>query len=133
MGNREFCIREWWISHRRKYNIALVIAGFLGFISYCIVGGMLIPAPYFEVTLFTIFFQGIAYLVMMGVANLLYTLFMGIDCALNLYDENSFSHKIIYYGFFGVLCLLPFSISIILYICYRDGYPQELMKDYSML
>ncbi|MFV0536532.1 MAG: hypothetical protein ACK5M3_04075 [Dysgonomonas sp.] len=130
MEAQQFQIIEWWKSHRRRYNIALVIAGILGFISYCIVGGILIPTPYFEVTLFTMFFQGIAYLIMMGVANILYTGFMNIDCTLNPRDENSISHKIVYYGFFGISCLLPFSISIILYICYHDGYPQELMNNY---
>jgi hypothetical protein len=64
--------KHWWAKKRIKYNIGLIIAGFTTFLTYAVLGGILI-APYdneFEVTLFTMFFQGIGYLFMMVVANL---------------------------------------------------------------
>lgn len=130
--NEQFCVKEWWQKNRKKYNIALIVSGFLGFISYCIVGGVLIPAPYFEVTIFTMLFQGIGYLIMMGIANILYSLLMHVDLSLNKMEEDNLCHKIIYYGYFIISCLLPFSISILLIIFYHDGYPQEMMHDYDL-
>lgn len=59
--NEQFCVKEWWQKNRKKYSIALIVSCFLGFISYCIVGGILIPAPYFEATIFTMLFQGVGY------------------------------------------------------------------------
>ena len=53
----------WWNARRLRYNVALVIAGILAFIGYLAVGStMLPPDADFEVTIFTIFFQGIGYL-----------------------------------------------------------------------
>ena len=130
--NEQFCVKEWWRKNRKKYNIALIVSGFLGFISYCIVGAVLIPAPYFEVTIFTLLFQGIGYLIMMGIANILYSLSMYVDLYLNKMEEDNLCHKIIYYGYFIISCLLPFSISILLIIFYHDGYPQEIIRDYDL-
>lgn len=109
-----FNIRKYWLKYRYIYNIALIIAGILGFISYCIVGSTFIN--YFEVTISAIFFQGIMYLIMMGFANITYTLFMNIDCWINKSNQNNLVHKIIYYGYFALSCLLPFSTSAILII-----------------
>lgn len=109
-----FDIKKWWQNKRYIYNIALIIGGFLGLISYCIVGNTLFPD--FEVTIFTMFFQGIIYLGMMGLANLTYTFFMNIDCWINKSNQDNLIHKFIYYGYFAISCLMPFSISIILII-----------------
>ena len=125
--NEEFLVKEWWQQNRKKYNVALIIFGFLGFVSYCIVAEILIPAPYFEVTIFSMIPQGIGYLIMMGIANILYSLLMYVDLSLNKMEEDNQLHKVIYYGYFIISCLLPFSISILLIIFYHDGYPQEMM------
>lgn len=117
-------IQKSWQKNRIRYNIALIIAGFLAFISYCILGSLVIPSPYFEITIFTTIFQGIMYIVMMGIANVGYTLFMYIDHLWNRCNVDALSHKIIFYGYWGISCVLPFSISILLYVLYRDGYPQ---------
>ncbi|MDO3641601.1 hypothetical protein [Mucilaginibacter sp. L3T2-6] len=54
--------RQWWWSKRLKYNIGLIISGFVAFMLYCLLGEAIIaPKEEFEVTLFTIFFQGRAY------------------------------------------------------------------------
>lgn len=108
--------------------MGLIIAGFLGFMSYCYVGTLVIPSPYFEVTIFTTLFQGFLYLIMMGLANIGYTILMYLDQLINKSDPNTLSHKIIYYGYFTISFLLPFSISIILFIAYKDGFPEELMN-----
>lgn len=63
----------WWAARRLRYNVGLVIAGILAFIAYVIVGSTLAPKDAdFEITIFTTLFQGIGYLVMIGVANLFY-------------------------------------------------------------
>ena len=124
----ELKIRDWWQKNRKTYNTALVIVGILGFISYCIVGTILIPSPYFEISIFGVFFQGIGYLIMMGVANLLYTATMRMDITLNKAGTNNLYHKVIYYGYFTISCLLPFSMTILLICYYHDGYPVEMIQ-----
>lgn len=68
---------QWWAQRRRRYNVGLLIAGILGFICYaaavrrCI--SLRAPGEW-EITIFTALFQGLCYLVMMGVANLCYYL-----------------------------------------------------------
>jgi hypothetical protein len=65
--------KQWWASRRLRYNKGLVIAGLLAFLLYAILDSLLIEDD-FEITLFTIAFQGIGYLFMIGVANI----FLGI-------------------------------------------------------
>lgn len=60
-------IKEYWKKHRIEYNLSLIISGLLGFICYCYTGKALIPAPYFEVTIFSMFFQAIMYLILIGI------------------------------------------------------------------
>jgi hypothetical protein len=66
---------DWWAARRLRYNIGLIISGILAFIAYIAVGSMT-PArnPDFEVTPFTMFFQGVGYLFMIGIANICYYL-----------------------------------------------------------
>ncbi len=67
----------WWARRRRRYNVGLVVAGLLGFVCYaatvqrCI--DLQVPGEW-EITIFTTFFQGLAYLVAMGIANVCYYL-----------------------------------------------------------
>jgi hypothetical protein len=67
----------WWARRRLRYNIGLLVAGALGFglyavaISRCI--NLHAPGDW-EITILTTVFQGFAYLVMIGVANLCYYL-----------------------------------------------------------
>ncbi|HEV2730977.1 MAG TPA: hypothetical protein VGV15_13165 [Terriglobales bacterium] len=68
---------ENWSGQRLRYNIGLVIAGPLAFVCYAAVGEWCIQRHStvdFEITIFTIFFQAVGYLFMMGVANVLYYL-----------------------------------------------------------
>ena len=68
---------KWWASRRFRYNIALVIAGFLAFVCYVTVVDWCIrieSSGDFEITLFTTAFQAIGYLFMIAVANVCYYL-----------------------------------------------------------
>jgi len=68
---------KWWGSRRLRYNVALVIAGFLAFACYAMVVDWCIriePSGDFEITLFTTAFQAVGYLFMMAVANVCYHL-----------------------------------------------------------
>jgi hypothetical protein len=70
-------IDTWWASRRLRYNIGLLIAGPLGFSLYAIAVDRCIDlrAPgEWEITIPSILFQGFAYLVMIGAANLCYYL-----------------------------------------------------------
>jgi hypothetical protein len=53
----------------------LALAGVVAFIAYAVLGSVLLSDdPEFEITIFTILFQGVAYLLMMGVSNLCFFL-----------------------------------------------------------
>jgi hypothetical protein len=73
---------SWWKKRRRPYNVALVLAGIGAFACYAAVvehfscGGAACPGSSqdVEITLFTIAFQGLGYLIAMGVANVLFGL-----------------------------------------------------------
>jgi hypothetical protein len=67
----------WWAARRLRYNIGLLIAGPLGFIGYAAAVSRCtnLRAPgNWDITIFTTLFQGLAYLVMIGIANLCYYL-----------------------------------------------------------
>lgn len=70
--------REWWEARRLRYNLALVAAGFGSFVLYCIVCGTIlgrvVPPNEIEITIFTMLFQGVGYLLCMGLANVCYLL-----------------------------------------------------------
>ena len=109
--------KDWWKIKRRKYNIGLVIAGALAFISYVIVGETLI-LPYddeFEITLLTTFFQGVGYLLMIGIANLFYEFGLLFDKKFNKSNSEVFRKRLFNLGFYFSISL-PFLIPIILVI-----------------
>jgi hypothetical protein len=76
----EFSMRDgttsatvWWSARRLRYNIALLVAGLLAFVAYVVLGHTILPDDAeFEVTIFTMVFQGVGFLLAMGLANLLY-------------------------------------------------------------
>ena len=108
-----------WKSSRRKYNIGLIIAGITAFILYAILASILIE-PYekdFEITLFTIGFQGFGYLVMMGFANLFYFLGPFTDKYFNKSDSPDFRKRLYNLGFGFSVCL-PFSVPLLVVIFY---------------
>lgn len=61
----------WWGVRRRRYNLALLVAGILAFAGYITALEVrCADVPEAEVTLFTIAVQATAYLLAMGAANL---------------------------------------------------------------
>ena len=113
----------WWSRKRITYNIGLVVAGIVAFITYGIVGAILIM-PYdsnFEITLFTTLFQSISYLIMMGIANICFYLGPITDKMVNKKKDEKISRRLFYMGFwFSVF--LPFLIPIMLVVVYFIKY-----------
>ncbi len=112
-------IKDWWKERRLYYNIGLVVSGIVGFIAYTILGVTLIM-PYdndFEITLFTIAFHGIGYIVMMLIANVFYSLGNRIDLDLNKENSAKFRKKLFNIGF-GFSVTLPFLAPIMILITY---------------
>ena len=64
--------KKWWENKRKYYNIGLLLSGIIAFILYVILGTTLIMPydPEFEITLFTIIFQGIGYFFMILIAEI---------------------------------------------------------------
>lgn len=111
--------KYWWQKKRRKYNIGLIISGLTAFILYAILGEILI-APYdeqFEITLFTIFFQGMGYIFMMLIANLFYNLGALVDKHYNKENSLTFRTRLFNLGFWFSVGL-PFSIPALIVVIY---------------
>jgi hypothetical protein len=108
--NRKVYIKQWWASRRRKYNIGLVIAGIVAFVLYAIAGSYLMDDADFEISLFTIFGQGVGYLLMMVVANFAYRLGPYVDEHYNVLDDERFRRRLYRLGYwfsFGLPFLVP--------------------------
>lgn len=114
---------KWWADRRLKYNKGLIAAGVSAFLLYAILGSMLI-APHvndFEITLFTIFFQGIGYLIMMGIANIFYGLGPLLDELYNISNDERFRQRLFNFGYWFSFAL-PFSIPVFIVITYFLNY-----------
>lgn len=107
----------WWNKKRIKYNIGLIISGFLAFICYALVMQCIIMPkdPYAEITLFTILFQGVAYLTMMLIANIIFYLGPIIENIVEPIDIDRFRKRTFGFGYWFSF-ILPFSIPVILII-----------------
>jgi hypothetical protein len=103
---------EWWGRHRLRYNIGLVVAGFLAFACYVGVvawGDSIGAVPNAEINLFTTAFQEVGYLFMMAVANICYFLGPLSERIIKPTDLETYRRITFRLGFwFSVL--LPFSI-----------------------
>lgn len=112
-------IKDWWIERRLNYNIGLIISGFIAFILYVFVGVNFIM-PYddeFDITLFTIAFQGIGYLIMIVFANLFYSLDVTEDLNHNKENTDDFRKNLFNLGFWFSVSL-PFLAPLWLLISY---------------
>jgi len=99
---------EWWAARRWRYNLGLIIAGPAAYIAY----GIMYKAfedrfPDAEITVFTLIFQAIGYLFMIGVANILY--FLGPICekVVAPNDPDRFRRRLFAVGFWFSFAL-PF-------------------------
>lgn len=112
-------ISEWWNDKRYLYNLALLISGIIVFVLYVIVGVNFIM-PYdedFEITLFTIAFQGIGYLIMIVFANLFYSLGVKHDLYYNKENTDDFRKNLFNLGFWFSVSL-PFLAPLWLFMSY---------------
>jgi hypothetical protein len=120
--NHQLTSRQWWASRRSKYNKGLVIAGITAFFTYAILGSILFADDMeFEITIFTTAFQGIGYLIMMGIANLLYNFGSPADSLFNKTNDEKFRQRLFNLGYwfsFG----LPFLIPVLLIVMYFVKY-----------
>ena len=113
--------KEWWEERRLLYNIGLVAAGVLAFICYAFVDVALI-SPHDtedEISIFTIVFQGIGYLCMIGVANIFYLLGYFVDNKYNKKNSDVFRVRLFRLGFWFSF-MLPFSIPVLLILKYSN-------------
>jgi len=107
---------RWWASRRMRYNRGLIIAGVLAFVCYVtVVFAFASRIPDAEITIFTTVFQGIGYLVMMGIANVIY--FIGPISEKVLKPRNPNSYRRIAFGLgYWFSIALPFMIPVFLLI-----------------
>ncbi|MCO5935654.1 hypothetical protein NAF17_08880 [Mucilaginibacter sp. RB4R14] len=105
--NKSISARQWWLSHRAKYNVGLLYAGFIAFLLYVILGPIIIePHEEFEETIFEVAFQGFAYIIMMAIANAFYTLGWIVDAAFNKRNSLRFRERLFALGYW-FSCALP--------------------------
>jgi hypothetical protein len=108
--------KYWWRSRRCKYNIGLLIAGFVAFLLYCILGEIIIaPHEEFEETIFEMAFQGVGYLMMICIANVFYTLGWVIDASFNTNNSQCFRERLFAFGYwfsFALPILLILSVMV---------------------
>lgn len=116
-------IKNWWSKKRFEYNVGLVISGIVAFILYAFLGIILI-APYeieFEITLFTIVFQGLGYLFMILIANLFFSLGYFYDKNYNTENSEKYRERLFSLGFWfsnSIPFLVPLNIIIIYFLNY---------------
>ena len=117
--NKEIEFRKkWWNERRGKYNIGLILSGIIVFFIYALVVEFIIPSSAdIEITIFTIIFQGIGYLFMIGIANVFYNLGAIIEKMIEPKNAERF-RKLTYNIGFWFSCGLPFLIPLILLITY---------------
>jgi hypothetical protein len=97
--------KKWW-SKRYKYNKGLIIAGFIAFLLYCILGPIIIaPHEEFEETIFEMAFQGGIYMYMMIAANAIYSLGWVIDIIFNKSNSQGFRERLFALGYWFSLAL----------------------------
>ena len=119
MENSKQNSAAWWNSRRLAYNVGLVVSGISAFICYVVaiytfdlhmkpIPGSREPV---EITLFTIGFQAIGYLFMMGLANVCYGLGQFSERLIRPAEVDSFRRQVFAFGFcFSVF--LPFTIPL---------------------
>jgi len=126
MGNPTWKIERnspsrWWNKNRKKYNIGLLVSGFIAFLLYLCVIEFLIARKDFnwngEITLFNLLFQFFGFIILIGFANIFYFLGPLLEKSLNPTDKDKY-RKITFNLGFWFSCFLPFVIPIILILNY---------------
>jgi hypothetical protein len=112
----ELSPKEWWSRQRAWYNLALILAGLGAFLAYAGVLAIRCAGdPEVEITIFTMAFQGVGYLIAMAFANLCYALGVWMEDLLRPSDVTTFRRWALGLGV-AVSVALPFSIPVFLAI-----------------
>ena len=105
---------QWWGARRKRYNIALILAGLGAFAAYATIASMFHDHfNQLEITVFTIVFQTIGYALAMAVANVCYFLGPVTERLIRPADVNSY-RKITYRLGLLFSVLLPFLLPALL-------------------
>ena len=109
--------KEWWRNKRLKYNKGLIVAGISAFICYCVAFELVADklGPEVEITIFTTLFQGIGYLIMMGIANICYNLDPFVERKLKPKNIGQYRRTAFSLGFWGSVAL-PFIVPVLLLV-----------------
>ena len=118
-NNKAELRKEWWRKKRVEYNIGLIISGILAFILSIIVVEFIVMKSEKnwegELTIFSILFQGIGYLIMIGIANLFY--YLGSVSELIIEPKNPEKYRNLTYSIgYWFSCGIPFLIPTSLFI-----------------
>lgn len=109
---------KWWSDKRGQYNLGLILSGLLAFILYAIVVEFIVPSDIdIEITIFTMLFQGIGYLVMMVIANLFFNLGALSERIIKPKNIDLYRNRAFILGFW-FSCGLPFLLPLYLVILY---------------
>ncbi len=116
----------WFGTRQRYYNLGLVVAGILAFISYIIACEVFVSPndvevltkprdsndAQYEFTIFTLVFQGLGYLFMMACANVCYLLGPSLDSSANPENRAEFRRTLYALGC-AFSFALPFTIPVL--------------------
>jgi len=108
---------EWWRKRRRNYNTAIILSGIGAFICYLVVFETFHNrlGPGADVTLFTTLFQGIVYLIVIGIANICYYIGPISEKIIKPKDIDRYRNTAYNLGLWGSI-ILPFLIPILVLI-----------------
>ena len=118
-NNKAELRKEWWSKKRQNYKIGLILSGILAFILYIIVVEFVVVNSEKrwdgELTIFSFLFQGIGYLIMIGIANLFYYLGPVSESIIEPKDSEKYRNLTYSLGYW-FSCGIPFLIPLILFI-----------------
>ena len=106
----------WWEARRLRYNVALALAGWAAYALFCVLM-LTYNAPVFfswRQVLGQTLFMGAGYLVVMGVANVLYLLGVLTESIARPEDVDHFRERTWAIGFWGSIAL-PFLFPLVVF------------------
>ena len=108
--------KDWWARRRRGYNLWLIAAGVVAFAGYCAVIWSRCPGvDTYEITVFTVVFQAIGYLLAMAVANVCY--FLGTVSERILQPNNPMGYRrFAFAAGVAISVALPLLVPLLAYI-----------------
>ncbi len=105
----------WWSARRRQYTISLLAAGAIAFLFYvAAVEFRCRYDPGAEITIFTTLIQGFAFLIGVGIANLLYNLGPVLESRIGDRDRDTYRRRAFRAGLWFSVAL-PFVIPVLVW------------------